>query len=45
MQLADALNLAVKTDRCATDADFATFLYEDMAPGLAKRMEKERSND
>lgn len=45
MQLAEALNSAIEKDRCATDLEFATFLYEDMAPGLAKRMEKERSND
>lgn len=43
--LAIAMSVAVLNDRCATDPDFATFLYEDMGPGLAKRLSKERSND
>jgi len=40
-----ALGAAVSSDRCSTDAAFATFLYEDLGPGLVKRLHKERSND
>jgi hypothetical protein len=36
---------AANKDRAGSDPDFATFLYEDLAPGLAKRLHKERSND
>ena len=43
--LATALTEAIVQDRCGSDKDFATFLYEDMAPGLIKRLHKERSND
>lgn len=43
--LATALAEALVQDRCSTDKDFATFLYEDLAPGLIKRLHKERSND
>jgi len=35
----------VASDRCSTDDAFAKFLYEDLAPGLAKRLHKERSQD
>lgn len=43
--LADALKLAVSSDRCASDSEFATFLCEDLSPGLAMALQKERSND
>lgn len=44
-EIADALRHAISTDRTKDDKAFATFLYEDLAPGLAKRLIKERSND
>ena len=40
-----ALLEALNTDRTATDLAFATFIYEDLGPGLAKRLSKEKSND
>jgi len=43
--LRDTLRAAVECDRCSHDAAFAKFLWEDLAPGLAKRLNKERSND
>jgi hypothetical protein len=36
---------AVVTDRVGNEPEFATFLYEDLGPGLAKRLHKERSVD
>lgn len=41
----DTLRTAVTNDRCSTDDAFAKFLWEDLGPGLAKRLHKERSND
>ena len=41
----DTLREAAATDQAATDEPFRQFLYEDLAPGLAKRLYKERSND
>jgi len=43
--LRDAMQAAVSTNRCASDDAFAKFLWDDMGPGLAKRLHKERSND
>lgn len=43
--LRDAMRAAVVSDRCAQDAAFAKFLWSDLGPGLAKRLNKERSND
>ncbi len=45
LTLADALRTALTTFRCRNDDIFATFLYEEMAPGLCKRLHKERSNN
>jgi hypothetical protein len=39
------LNVALTQDKTATDTDFRSFLHEDLAPGMAKRLHKERSND
>ena len=36
---------AVENDRVANDPIFAKFLYEVLAPGLARKLAKERSND
>lgn len=44
-ELAQAMYLAAQTDRAGKEPGFATFLYEDLAPGLAKRLHKERSSD
>ena len=43
--LAEALMEAITLNRTVIQQEFATFLYEDLAPGLAKRLHKERSND
>jgi len=43
--ICDTLRAAIKIDRCSTDDAFAKFLYEDLGPGLAKRLHKERSQD
>ena len=43
--LAHAMAEALRTDRVRNDPAFATFLYEDLGPGLAKRLHKERSQD
>jgi hypothetical protein len=43
--LADALRTALTTLRCRNDETFATFLCEEMTPGLCKRLHKERSNN
>ena len=43
--LCAAMNDALVTKRLGTDSDFATFYNEDLAPGLARRLAKERSND
>jgi hypothetical protein len=40
-----ALQEALFTDRVGNDPAFATFIYEDLGPGIAKRLNKERSND
>ena len=44
-ELATAMHLAAQTDRAGKEEGFATFLHEDLAPGLAKRLHKERSSD
>ena len=33
-EIAEALKIAILADRCANDEAFATFLFEDMGPGL-----------
>ena len=43
--LSEAMRAAHSVNRCASDPAFAKFLYEDLAPGLIKRLHKERSND
>jgi hypothetical protein len=43
--LAGAMAQAVVSDRVGNEPAFATFLYEDLGPGLAKRLHKERSVD
>ena len=39
------LREAAKTDRVATDPVFAKFLYEDLAPGVTRKLAKERTSD
>ena len=39
------MNEALDNDRLSNDLAFATFYNEDLAPGLARRLAKERSND
>ena len=41
----DFLLDAAQKDRVSKDAVFAKFLYEQCAPGLTKKLAKERSND
>lgn len=41
--LLEAMCAAAHNERCSNDAKFATFLYEDLGPGLAKRLTKEKS--
>jgi len=45
ISIRDTLREANQSNRAATDEPFRTFLQEDLAPGLAKRLFKERSND
>lgn len=43
--LKDAMKKAVETNEAEKDPVFAKFLYDDLAPGLSKRLSKEKSND
>lgn len=43
--LRDAMAEAESIDRVKSDQEFASFLYKDLAPGLAKRLPNERSSD
>ena len=39
------LEEAVANERVKNDAIFAKFLYEELAPGLTRKLSRERSND
>ena len=43
--IVEGMREAIKIDRSGSDPEFSKFLHEELGPGLAKRLYKERSND